>query len=193
MGVLLFGAIWGFVGLSRHHGVLFLGLVAAVWFARGTAPRATRMSWLFVVLLTVNAFAGVLTLTSELRPFSNSRETAAWIKANGLAGSFLIGSSDAPVSAVAGYLGRPFYSLECECFSTFIVWNRQRKVPLPRDDFAGRLSKAVDLGGFHDAILIRNRPVAADDVAPGLSAELLQTFDGAYVNENFWVYRVRRN
>ena len=45
-----------------------------------------------------------MSLSSELRPFSESYETAAWIKQNNLADGFLIGSHDAQVSTVVGYL-----------------------------------------------------------------------------------------
>jgi hypothetical protein len=72
-------------------------------------------------LLIVNACGGVLTLASELRPFSEGYNAAAWIQQSKLADSFLIGSNDAQVSTVAGYLGRPIYYLECECQGSFIV------------------------------------------------------------------------
>jgi hypothetical protein len=69
----------------------------------------------------------MLTLVSELRPFSEGKAAAEWIKQNGLSDAFLIGSDDAPVSSVAGYLGRPLYYLECQCLGTFIVWNSRRQ------------------------------------------------------------------
>ena len=39
---------------------------------------------------------------------------------------FLMGSPDWAASSVAGYLQRPIYYLDCECFGTHVVWNEQR-------------------------------------------------------------------
>lgn len=193
VGTLLFTHIWNFPGTARHHGVVFLALIASVWMARVQRSPTILSSSLFAALLAINAFAGVLTLASELRPFSESRNAAAWIKQNNRADAFLIGSRDAQASAVAGYLGRPVYYLECECRGTFIVWNDKRQSVLSAGEFGRRLARAVDLAGQDDAILIRNRTVAPEELrssAPSLSVSLLETFAGAVTDENYWIYRV---
>ena len=122
LGIVLFENIWNFPGRATHHGVVFLAFVAAVWSAWARRPSAIWSHWLFGAILLVNACGGVLSLASELRPFSESYETAAWIKQNNLADAFLIGSHDAQVSSVAGYLGRPI-NVECECFRPFGIWD----------------------------------------------------------------------
>ena len=134
-----------------------------------------------------------MSLASELRPFSESYDTAAWIEQNNLADAFLIGSHDAQVSTVVGYLVRPIYYLECECYRPFGIWGDTRQGKLTGEEFASRLAKAVTLAGQRDPILIRNRPVTADDLrsgAPNLSATLLKSFTNASTDENFWVYRL---
>ena len=124
-GVLLFAVLWHFPGGSRHNGLVFLALVACVWTARSGASFSGP-SWLFAGILAINALGGALTPGSEFHTFSQSRNTAAWIEGNGLARTPLVGSRDAQVSSVAGYLARPVYYLECECAGTFIVWNGSR-------------------------------------------------------------------
>lgn len=136
-----------------------------------------------------------MSLASELRPFSESYETAAWIKQNDFANAFFIGSHDAQVSSVAGYLGRPVYYLECACLRAYGTWNYidGRHGKLTVEEFASRLAEAVALAGQRDAILIRNRPVTADDLKPGalnLSATLLKSFTNASTDENYWIYRM---
>lgn len=193
LGIVLFENIWNFPGRANHHGVVFLAFVAAVWSAWARRPSAIWSHWLFGAILLVNACGGVLSLASELRPFSESYETAAWIKQNNLADAFLIGSHDAQVSSVAGYLRRPIYYLECECFRPFGIWDPSRRGTLPADEFARRLAKAVTLAGQRDPILIRSRPVTVEDlnsVAPHLSATLLKSFTNASTDENFGIYRV---
>jgi len=170
-----------------------LALIAAGWTARLRGSRAISSSWVLGALLVINACAGVLTLASELKPFSQGYNAAAWIKQNDLADAFLIGSRDAQVSSVAGYLGRPIYYLECECRGSFVVWNDKRQSLLTPAEFGSRLTKAVALAGQHDAILIRYRPVTDEDLtsgAPTLSLALLQSFTDAATDENFWIYRV---
>jgi len=193
LGIVLFENMWNFPGRATHHGVVFLAFVAAVWSARARRPSAVWSPWLFGAILLINACGGVLSLASELRPFSESYETAAWIKQNNLADAFLIGSHDAQVSTVVGYLGRPIYYLECECFRPFGIWDDTRHGKLTDDEFASRLAKAVTLAGQRDPILIRSRPVTAEDlssVSPRLAARLLKSFTNASTDENFWVYRM---
>jgi hypothetical protein len=193
LGIVLFENIWNFPGRATHHGIVFLAFVAAVWSAWSRRPSPIWSHWLFGTILLVNACGGVLSLASELRPFSESYETAAWIKQNNLADVFLIGSHDAQVSTVVGYLGRPIYYLECECFRHFGIWDDTRRNKLSADVFASRLAKAVTLAGQRDPILIRNRPVTMEDLSsasPSLSATLLKSFTNASTDENFWIYRV---
>jgi len=191
LSIMLFENIVNYPGSARHHGVVFLAFIAAAWSARARLPATIWSRWPLAAILLVNACGGVLTLASELRPFSEGRDTAAWIEQNDLADDFLIGSHDAQVVTVTGYLGRPIYYLECECFDMY--GPRNRLDPMTAEQFGHRLAQAVALAGQRDAILIRNRPVTADDLrsgAPNLSATLLKSFTNASTDENFWVYRL---
>ena len=55
IGIVLFENIWNFPGSARHHGVVFLALVAAVWSARSRQTPAVLSRWLFAGILFVNA------------------------------------------------------------------------------------------------------------------------------------------
>ena len=193
VGIVAFAAIWDFAGDARHHGVVFLAFIAAVWTARAQRSPTVLSSALFVLLLAVNAFAGLLTLASAAQPFSESRSAAAWIRQNDLANAFLIGSRDAQVSSVSGYLGRSIYYLECECHGTFVVWNDKRNSMISDAEFWRRLAVAVEKAGQTDAILIRYRPVAPAELARN-PADLLLTelasFTDATTDENYWIYRL---
>jgi hypothetical protein len=193
LGIVLFENIWDYPGDARHNGVVFLALIASAWTARLRHSPAIWSSWMLRALLIVNACGGVLTLASELKPFSEGYNAAAWIKQNDLADTFLIGSRDAQTSTVAGYLGRPIYYLECECQGSFVVWSDKRQSLLSPEEFERRLTKAVALAEQHDAILISYRPVTVEDPtagAPNLSVTLLKSFTDASTDENFWIYRV---
>jgi hypothetical protein len=194
VGIVLFNNIWGHSGEARHHGVVFLAFIATVWMAHIRRQPDKWSSRALGLILTINAFAGLLTLASELRPFSEGKYTAEWITQNNLSDAFLIGSRDAQVSSVVGYLDRPVYYLECRCLGTFIVWNSKRQSPLSPQQFGQRLRQAITEAGQRDAILIRNQSVVSGDLeyAPGVSARLIRSFTNALTDENFWVYRLSK-
>ena len=195
LGIVLFENIWNFPGSARHHGVVFLALVAAVWSARSRQTPAVWSRWLFAGILLVNACGGVISLASELRPFSESYETAAWIKQNDFANAFLSArtthrSRASPATSDGRYI---ISNANARVPMEFGTMTRARHGRLTAEEFASRLAEAVALAGQRDAILIRNRPVTADDLKPGasnLSATLLKSFTNASTDENFWIYRL---
>ena len=196
LGIVLFANLFWIVPLgARIRGIVFLALIGSAWSARSRHSPTISSFCLLAALLIVNACGGVLTLASELRPFSEGYNAAAWIKGNDLADTFLIGSRDAQTSTVAGYLGRPIYYLECECEGTFIPWNRNRQSLLSPQEFRDRLTRAIALAPQHNATLICYQPIIIDDLTsnePNLDITLLKSFtDAQSTNENFWIYRVR--
>lgn len=153
VGVILFSNIWHFTGNSRHHGILFLAFLASAWMARAEHPFNRSSLWGFRALLAISAVGGILTLSSELIPFSQGRNVADWIRLNSRSDAFLIGSRDAQVSTVAGYLGRQMYFLECECPGTYVVYNSKKQWLLSPSERARRLLRAMELPERSEAIL----------------------------------------
>lgn len=193
VGLVLFATLWDFVGTAHHHGILFLAFIAGAWQARARYGSDRWSRGALRLILLIGACGGVLTLASETHPFSQSRHAGRWLAANNPGDAFLIGSRDAQVSSVAGYLGRPVYYLECECLGTFIKWNHERQSPLSAEQFRSRLARALDLAGGRSAILIRNRPLSPDELPPELVTVVpLNSFTGAETDENYWIYRATR-
>ena len=190
LGVLLFALLWHFAGTTRHHGIVFLAFVGAVWVSRATTT-IRRGSWLWLAILSINAAAGLQTLS--LRPFSYGREAASWIERNGLGDALIIGSPDYAVSTVAGFLRRPIYYLECECRGTYIVWSARRQ-RLDDAELMLRTVRAVESSGRGEAVLILNRELTSQQAAaaPQLVFEMSAKFTGSIVkDEDYVVYRVR--
>jgi hypothetical protein len=193
LGISLFCVLWSYPGSSRHHGILFLALVGGVWMARTEQLNPVRPSRFWQAILMVSAIGGLLTLSSELRPFSNGRYAAEWLQRNRLDGAFIMGSRDTTVSTIAGYLRRPVYYLECQCMGRFIVFNTNRTQFLPSDQIVRRTEQALLERAHPDAILISNSVITPDDMAnaPNLDFTLLQTFADAEVStENYFIFRV---
>lgn len=191
-GIVLFTWLWHFPGYARHHGVVWLMLIAAVWTVRARDPRAAR-SGLWSVLLVVHALTGLTTLTAELRPFSEGRATAAWLNAHHLADGPLLGSEDLRVSTVAGYLRRPIYYLEREESGTFIKYDTRRQPTLSRDELGRRIGRALAAAGGRDAILLLTEELSPETAvaAPSVTFTALARFTGAVIpGERYFVYRV---
>jgi hypothetical protein len=193
IGIVMFASLWDFLGQSRQHGIVFLALVAAVWMASARVPLAGWRARTWRVLLVVSALGGLLTLTSETRIFSHGRSVAEWLARNRLADAFIMGSRDTTMSTISGYLQRPIYYLECECFGRFIVWNPRRSQFIDSAEIVRRAQRALAANRGRDVILIANRVITPQDIAvnaPDLTLTLLQTFAGAEVeSENYFVFR----
>jgi len=192
-GVIAFAYLWPPPANARYAGILFVMLVGAMWSLRCRDPRRVPRWW--IVLLIPNAIAGIDTLQSELRPFTEARDTALWLKRNGLAQGFLMGAQDLPASSIAGYLGRPIYYLECQCEGTFIEWNVPRAWSFDGTETLSRVRYAMAIAGTREAVLIRNGETPAESEAyakaPDLSFTLLRSFRGGVMPyQDYLIYRV---
>jgi hypothetical protein len=110
----------------RHHGHLYLALIAAIWIARrrgntpehGVAPRPSRRfapnpGVLLMLLLVGHAAAGLYFVMQDIRrPFSFSRDLAAFVQSLPRAAPVVVAQHHlmnyaGPV--LSGYLRRPLY------------------------------------------------------------------------------------
>jgi hypothetical protein len=174
---------------------LFVAFVGTVWMWRSTLPPRRAAPSLWVALLVINAVGGLTTLAWEFRPFSQSRNAATWIETMHLEDKFLMGSPDWAASSVAGYLRRPIYYLDCECFGTHVVWNRQRADLLERDKLVGRAIQAMTAERKSEGYLIVNHDyrLGRQTTAPDFAFEPIKRFPEAFVaDERCVIYRVRQ-
>ena len=194
VGVLLFAQLWQFPGSPRHHGILFITLVGTVWMWRSAMLPARPVSWVFIALLVVNALAGLTTLAADNRPFSQGRNTALWLERHHLDEGLLIATRDYAGSTVAGYLQRPLYYPECECFGTYIEWNTRRKHALDTEEVVHRVAAVMKAENKSDAVLIYSdrEELQKQTIDPNLTFRALKRFANATVgDEIFTIYRVR--
>ncbi len=198
--ILLFTYVKYF-GYARHHGHLFIVLLAAWWIAdsgRVTATLGTPKDTLFarldgfrrpalMTLLGVQVLAGAVASVQDLRnPFSASKEVARYIQSLDVRDLPIVGHPDWAVSSVAGHLGRPlFYALSLR-EGTFITWDSGQ----PRqENLQSALELAREVARRHHgkALLVVN------SVLPGASkgVRLLRAFTHSIVpDERYWVYEV---
>jgi hypothetical protein len=194
LGALLFALVWNFPGAPRHFGFLFVALIGTVWMWRSTVSPAKPVATLWLVLLMLNAIGGLTTLSAGLLPYSQSRNAATWLESHHLEDAFLIGSRDATTSPITGYLRRPLYYLECECFGTYVEWSSRRKATLDLNDIVTRVARGMAAEHKSEAILISNRGLALEKqtVDPNLVFAPIKRFPSALAgDETYVIYRVR--
>ena len=190
-----------YVGHVRHWGITVLAFLVALWMLRAklnrTAPsRATpRLPYSAYALLGLSALAGVLaTASSWARPFSQSANVAAWLRANHLADAALVGNEDVSFSAVAEQLQRPVYFMECACVDRIKLFSHGREMLLD-GELPGKLVEAQRNLKTNELILLADRPLERSDTQGltehALRAAPLAIFSGAEAElENFYIYRI---
>jgi hypothetical protein len=174
-----------YFGYVRHHGAIFVALVAALWMrrARGTRLMRAATTGFFGLHAVVGVFVSVVDVE---RPFSETHHAADFIVRSGLREMPMIGDYDLTASEVGAYLDRPIYYPASGEAGTFPRWTytRIRSVPVEKlldDAFA----RAVD----GDALLVLNYrlPVASPRI------ERLASFEGATLADDYvYLYVVRR-
>lgn len=201
-----------FSGYPRHHGFLFITLVASLWMSPGSivpslsraARRSVRMadklgSGGVVFVLLVQAAAGLMAAAQDyLHTFSNAQRTAEFVKSNDLDRGLVAGYRDFAASAVAGFLTIPVYYPESERYGTFVRWDDKRKRIRPRDMLARLIEEAADMNRFllitNSPLFQRSRSIRVQTGGETVVLTRLFKADGAVLrDENFYVYSVTRN
>ncbi|HUO10499.1 MAG TPA: hypothetical protein VM008_19495 [Phycisphaerae bacterium] len=136
IGLLLFFQV-KFLGYWRHHGVLFVALVAALWIAWSARPvvvKEWRWWWkgvwwvprgLFMGLLGLHVYAAAVAVYACWKyPFSPGREAAAVIRREMKPGDIVVSGNQVITTSVAAYLpGVKMYFPVGGRWGTFTLWD----------------------------------------------------------------------
>jgi hypothetical protein len=185
IGLLTFAFV-KFYGSIRHHGHVYLVLIAALWLAASIRPLDRRLSRAFTVLLVAHVIGALIAISIDwIRPFSQSRATAAYIRDHGLADAFIVGEKDTPAAAIAAYLDRRMYFPRGDRIGSYIIYDQRRLAFDPSNLLDVCRTKARENGG--DVLLVSTSPLA-----PALSrVRPVGELTGSIVNdEDFWLYLV---
>jgi hypothetical protein len=199
-GLIVAFSYYKYMGWVRHHGHLFMVLIAGWWLAEALPTwdppfRRVRLVaawgdlirnpiiWSFLLIqLSVGLYASVSDLA---RPFSAAKSVADYIRDHGFGDLPIVGDRDANASTVAGYLRKPIFYVSWEDWGTFIQWEKKRgrnAKPEKLPPIVERL--AAQSGQDHLLVLTYPWPGNSDQV------ELLAAFrDSIVFNEKFYLYR----
>lgn len=142
-----------FLGSARHYGHLYIVLIVSLWIASyypksylllQPFTRASRMIqpistvWLkftqkyqtifMMIILSAQLAGGIVAFSRDLVvPYSATRATARYIQSQHLENKFMVGSRDATISPLCGYLNRQIYYPERQGLGSFVLFNSQRQ------------------------------------------------------------------
>jgi hypothetical protein len=186
-GVLAF-TYFKFIGSMRHHGHVWLLLVAVIWMVGGIGSGAARRrwrEWVFVGLLAIHVLAAAVASYQDLRhPFSNGARAAQLIRAKGFDRLPLLGYREPPASPIALALRQPLYAPSRSRYATHTDWG-----PLQRDVSMEELrcaARALAAREGRDIVLVMTTRL------PDWPELRFQgAVEGAIVpNENYFLYRL---
>jgi len=206
LGILLFTYV-KFFGYIRHHGHLFILLIACLWishyyqesnfwvnFINLRMPRLISNFFnihqsakkyhqiLFWGILFVNMVGGVFALSSDIvHPFSESKAVANFIRQQNFNHIPIIGSVDSSASTQAGYLDRKIYYPESDRLGTFIIWDDQRE-NLNIREVIESARKFVYTNSRDTLLLLNHTPDNTKDLE--FTSLIPQYFNSSYVISN---------
>ncbi len=184
-----------YYGAWRHHGILFIAFLIAVWIRRDRVPvpmiRLPRWlsSWRFAgvtvtLAVVVQIYGSVIACWFAIQhPFSESERAAAFLSARLRSETVVVARSDVGMASLAAYLpGRKFFYPRGSRWGTFTDWRAtfSRKDPMTwAKIFAAEKGEPV--------ILLWDEPI------PQVGGQLryLGGFEGGIVaDERFYIYEV---
>jgi hypothetical protein len=188
MGAILFIGYFKFQGSLRHWGYIFLALLASLWLAAPFLQHRAKIY--FTIFLLLQAALGIHAWATDVAyVFSPAKEAASFIRKSECNHFPLAGSRDALVSGVSGFLNRPMFYAEANHLGRFIVWTRDSKKVLPKEEVAVRIEKYFrDNNSLHFCFLATENW----DAAPkGWSMKKLADFRTSIrTDERFSLYEV---
>jgi hypothetical protein len=192
-------------GYLRHHGFLFIALVASLWIYSYSEERSASLeikkikyidkkniSSLITSLFAIHLVAAFIAVTLDVRnQFSGAKSTADFLRSESLINANVIGYSAAASSAVAGYLpNKNFFYIEAKRYGTFVIWD-SASVNVVNQHTLCETANKLSLDGAQ-VILVINRGLEKN--AEGACFEKIYDSDKAIVeNERFFIYRLSSN
>jgi len=142
-----------FLGSARHYGHFYILLLVSLWISsyypksnllipqNQFFPKRVQQGfriWMgfvkeykkafLIVILSAQLVAGIFAFSRDLLvPYSASREAARFMQSQKLDKMFIVGSRDAFVSPLCGYLNRKIYYPERAGIGSFVLFNSQRR------------------------------------------------------------------
>jgi hypothetical protein len=202
-----------FLGSARHYGHLYIVLIVSLWIAsyypksnlllqpltrgaRTIQPISTV--WLkftqkyqtifMMVILSAQLTAGIVAFSRDLVvPYSAARATARYIQSQHLENKFMVGSRDATISPLCGYLNRKIYYPERQGLGSFVLFNSQRQ-EVDAATVLAQVSQLIQQKPEPILLILNNE---LNTARADLSVSPLSKFTKSLIfNEKYYLYEV---
>ncbi|NJL00968.1 MAG: hypothetical protein HC910_10550 [Spirulinaceae cyanobacterium SM2_1_0] len=141
----------------------------------------------FAIILLGQTLGGLVAFSRDLVvPYSAGRATAEFIRRQGWAADFIVGSQDMAMATLAGYLDREIYYPEIQALGSFVLFTGDRQ-PLPMQSIFEQLQDL--LHAQESILLILNYELRAEHRELAI-APLAAFTDSLIFNEKYFLYRV---
>lgn len=190
-----------YYGYIRHHGHLFILLIACLWlkcyylendFTLRFAFLEKFYGWLkknfqilFRILLIIQLFAGVYAIAVQLFvPFSAAKETAEYIRHEHLDRFMIAGDEDVSLEPVLGYLNKEAFFFSRQNFSTYLIYDNTR---IPRcESTILVMADSLMITQGKPILLIMNYPLSEH---PELNLKKIRSFEKSIrYDEIYYLY-----
>ncbi len=202
-----------FLGVPRHYGHFYIIFLISLWIGSyypnsdfliqlitklPSQLKKYTMTWMkfvkkhkttfIVVILSAQLLGGIVSFSRDLLiPYSASREAASFIKSQGLDQMFIIGSRDANISPLCGYLNRKIYYPERQGMGSFVLFNSQRK-DVDSVTVLKQVSQIIRQKQTN-ILLILNYELKT--TKPNFNVLLLAKFTKSFIgNEKYYLYQI---
>ena len=180
---------------AEHHpgpvGALFKRALASARLETAPTIKKHAFSILLTLILACHFIGGVTAVFMENRHiFSCGKQTAEYIKAQGMREMPMVGDTDFAVSTVVGYLEKEaIYYPRGSRFGSFIRWDAARTAEVPTADVL-EAARTLSMETSRAVLLILNRAVNARLQEQYRLIDVAR-FTGSIVgDEEFFIYRM---
>ncbi len=206
-----------FRGATRHHGYLFMLMIASFWMAAVTPEwRSVRPAWerrralCLAAILAVNVVAGLVAVGEGwVHPFSATWATAKFIKSTYGDTVEIAAVRDYPAAPIAQWLDRSLYFPEVGGFARYNTQNDLLRTHPTQDEILRQLYARAKKTNKNVLLLLNDRlpqisqiPIGMEQFfelddprahkRPTVGVTCVTVFDKSVVeDESHWVYLVR--
>ena len=196
-------------GGHRHLGYFYLVLIAALWLGelyKNSNILVDKISlsdkllkvfhkwhyYVFIIILYFNLLGGIYGYVRDIAvPYSASKATANYMIKNNLTDEFIVGTRDAHMAALSGYINRRFYYPELQQMGSFTLFKEPRK-EVDHPEILRQLNVLLESkSDLSKILLVSHETIEMSEF--NLQLTPIDKFEKAFIdNEVFYLYWVEK-
>jgi hypothetical protein len=195
----------------RHFGHYYFIMLAALWLASyyqesqiftslnllKNKPIILAQKWhypLFMTILYIQLLGGIYGYPRDLIiPFSASKETANYLKKNGLESEFIVASRDVNMASISGYLNRKLYYPELKNMGGAFLFLKPGRNDVDHNEVLRQVQLLLEQReNLKQILLIFHQKL--EITKPKLNIISLENFENSFTyDEKYYLYTVKYN